>query len=150
MQIFTDRSYAALDFASCEATLVRPSDVLLRRQLDLDGLSEQEQDHIKQHLFDELLRLEQPAVEPRNAILDEQREFVAAVRSAGPVRVSGEQARAALDAAERVLDKIAAHRWTADVEGPMGPLAIPAPALLRGPHWPGSPRHAQAEQRKAG
>jgi predicted dehydrogenase len=72
-----------------------------------------------------LIRGQQPPVEipvePNNALLDEQRNFVAAIQGEAPVRVDGPQGRRALDVAERILAKIAAHRWDGSAAGRIGP-----------------------------
>jgi predicted dehydrogenase len=51
-------------------------------------------------------------VESTNAILEEQQDFLQAVRGGAPVRVDGRQACEALRVAERVLHSIHRHRWT--------------------------------------
>jgi predicted dehydrogenase len=150
MQIFAEQAYAAVDFARGEAMIVQPNELLLRRQLDVHQLSQQQQDRIKTGLFDELLQLKELPVPPQNAILEEQREFAAAIRSAGRVRVSGEEARKALHAAQQILAAIDQHRWTAEPNGPAGPRAIPIPSVVPAPHWPKSIPKPARQRRKAG
>jgi predicted dehydrogenase len=63
---------------------------------------------VRQTLFTEVLPMEELRFEKRNAILDEQHEFLDSIRTGRPPRVSGEQARDCLAVAERILACIAA------------------------------------------
>ncbi|WP_373525071.1 Gfo/Idh/MocA family protein [Nostoc sp.] len=150
MQIYAERAYAGVDFATGAAKIVRPNADVLARELDVHRLSPAEQMHVKENLFRELLVLEEIQVEKRNAILDEQHDFVISIRSGGEPRVPGRQARDALLVAHRILDQIAAHRWSGTPQGPTGPHALPTPSVLRGPHWTHATRESAIEKRKAG
>lgn len=150
MQIYAERAYAGIDFATRTAKIVRPSEQLLHREIDVHNLAAEQRERLKQNLFSELLPLEEVQVAERNAILDEQQDFVGSIRTGRQPRVPGWQARDAVAVAQRVLDQIAAHRWTASPSGPQGPLAEPAPTLLPGPHWKHASRDAAEDQRRAG
>ena len=65
---------------------------------------------MRQSLFTEILPLQQIHVEQRNAIQDEQREFVTCIRSGQRPRVCGVQARYCLDVAEQIQASIAAKQ----------------------------------------
>jgi hypothetical protein len=45
-----------------------------------------------------------------------------------------------------VLAEIDTHSWNGKAGGPSGPRAVPAAAILRGPHWD----HAMKPLREAG
>ena len=70
-------------------------------------------------------------LEPANAILDEQQDFVTSIRSKRDPRVTGEHGLRALEVVERILDAIAEHRWSQEAGGPVGPHALPRPAIAR-------------------
>jgi predicted dehydrogenase len=132
MSVFTPRSYASINFATHEATVVRPSDDVLRRELRIDELSAAERAYWKEHLFDELLvhtRHEPPAV---NAIQEEQRDFVAALRMGKNPRVDGAAGRDAVAVAEMILERIDEHAWDGTLAGRHGPLAMPALPIIAG------------------
>jgi predicted dehydrogenase len=132
MSVFTPRSYASIDFAAHEATVVRPSEDVLRRELRIDELSTAERAHWKEHLFDELLvhtRHEPPAV---NAIQEEQRDFVSALRTGKNPRVDGAAGRDAVAVAEMILERIEEHAWDGTLAGRHGPLAMPALPIIAG------------------
>lgn len=132
MSVFTPRSYAAINFATHEATVVRPSESILRRELRVDALSAAERAHWKEHLFDELLvhtQHEPPAV---NAIQEEQRDFLAAIRTGKNPRVDGAAGRDAVAVAEIILERIEEHAWDGAQAGRHGPFAMPALPIIAG------------------
>ena len=114
---------------------MRPSEAVLAGEIDVNALSPADKAHLKDHLFTDYLPTEELPVAESNALLEEQKQFVAAIRGAGCVSVSGRDGRRALDVAERILVEIAAHRWDGTADGQIGPrLEAPEP-ILRGPHW---------------
>lgn len=121
MQIYSDQGYSLIDFANRSAKLVTPSQRLLQGELDVNRLSAEEKNHLKENLFTELLPLAELDVEDSNAILEEQRDFVACIRTSRSPRVTGQHGRDALAVAEMILDRIALHSWNGAAEGPVGP-----------------------------
>ena len=148
MQVIARGEMATLDFAARQARIIRPREDIARGQFDLHALPASERAQMQSRLFSEYLPLEELAAPNTNALLEEQREFVAAIRQQSAVRVDGTQGRAALDVAERILVDIAAHRWEGTADGAVGPRHQTAEPFLRGPHWKQS-RPAVA-RRKAG
>ena len=59
----------------------------------------------------ELLVRSQRDAQPVNAIQEEQRDFVAAVRTGRPPRVDGAAGRDAIAVAEMILERIEEHAW---------------------------------------
>ena len=149
MQVWTPHGFASIDFATGQATLVHPSEAILDRQFEADTLSAQEQSHLKEHLFDEVLAKETIEAVQTNAIAEEQRDFVESIRSRRDPRVSGEQGRDALALAEQILRKIEEHLWDGNAGGRVGPRAMPTAAILRGPHW-NRAEPSDAQHREAG
>ena len=122
MSVFTAGGFAALDFASGNAVVVEPSTTIAEGRFDLAALSPAEREHYKQHLFEELLPMRQLSGVPCNAIAEEQHDFVRAIRTGSPVQVSGNDGLRALELAETILARIAAHRWDGHDRGRIGPL----------------------------
>jgi predicted dehydrogenase len=135
MQVWTDYGFCQIDFAARQASVVRPSEAVLRRELDVENLSAEAKTRLQESLPAEHLRPERLEVESRNALADEHEDFVHSIRSKTAPRVDGQQGREALAVAEQILDKIATHRWQGSAAGPIGPLASPPLPILRGPHW---------------
>ena len=144
MQVVTDRGYVGIDFGGSVARLVQPSADVLRRQVDVHGLSLSEREQLRQNLFTEVLPLKEIQVEKRNAILDEQNDFVRCILGGHSPRVTGQQARDCLAVAERILQSIAAKsdramRYAAPARqrtGHQSPQAAAAAATAGRRHTP--------------
>jgi len=147
MSVYAEAAFAKIDFGACQAKVVRPREDMLNRLLDVHSLPSEEQADIRENLFSKYLPLEEIQVERGNAILDEQQDFLTSIRSRRSPVVCGAQGKDAVAVAERILNKIAAHRWNGVEAGPIGPQATPATSVLRGPDWA---KVNEAPTRKAG
>lgn len=147
MSIFTSRGSASINFATFEATVVRPSDAVLRREFRADRLSADERAYWKENVFTELLVRSQRDAQPVNAIQEEQRDFVAAVRTGKTSRVDGSAGRDAVAVAEMILERIEEHAWDGASAGRHGPFAMPALPIIAGTRQMAPDRH---ERRRAG
>lgn len=147
MSIFTSRAAATIDFAAQEASLVRPREDVLRRKFHVDRLSFDERARYKEHLFDELLVRTHHAPAKGNAIDQEQRDFVACIRTGKTPRVDGAAGRDVVAVAELILARIAEHAWDGTAAGRHGPMAMPAlPIIPAADRWPPEP----SARRRAG
>jgi predicted dehydrogenase len=127
MEVWAPEGYAAADFHQHRLTLVQPTEELLRRppaQLSPQQLE----------TYVEKCELDCNVSGP-DQLTRELEEFVAAVRTGAPVRVTGEQGREALAVACRVVESLRSHRWDGSAAGPAGPWELPAPLgrLFRAP-----------------
>ena len=132
LHVYTDRAYALLDFAAGAAKIVRPDERLLRHELDVHQLPPAEKEHVRQHLFDDLLRLTELPIERRNAIQDEHDDFLTSIRAGHPPQVTGEDGRYALSVAATIVEKLSQHTWTDDLDH----ADAASPAVIRPPQWP--------------
>lgn len=107
MQVITDHGYVGVDFGGSTARLVQPSPDVLRKRLDVHRLSGPEREQFRQNLFTDVLPLKDIQVEKRNAILDEQHDFIRSIVQGRSPRVTGEQGRDCLAVAERILQSMA-------------------------------------------
>jgi predicted dehydrogenase len=135
MQVWGPQGFVDLDFGARTASVTRPSDALLRRELDVEKIPPAERAQLKERLFEDHLRQETLAVESRNALADELQDFTECIRELRSPRVNGEQGYQALAVADRVIAAIRNHSWEGTNDGQVGPLATAPPAILRGPHW---------------
>jgi predicted dehydrogenase len=147
MTIVTSRGSASLNFATHEATVVRPRDEVLRREFHIDKLSADQRAYWKEHLYDQLLHRTQHQARAVNAIQEEQRDFVRAVREGKTPRVDGVAGRDAVALAEMILERIDEHGWDGTPAGRHGPFAMPALPIVAGTMPPAIERH---ERRRAG
>jgi predicted dehydrogenase len=119
MDVWAPEGYAAADFHQRRLTLVQPTEELrsgppARQPPELFGA------------YLEKCELDCNVSGP-DQLTRELEEFVVAVRTGAPVRVTGEQGRDALAVACRVVESLRGHRWDGSVAGPAGPLDLPAP-----------------------
>ncbi|MBW8883465.1 MAG: Gfo/Idh/MocA family oxidoreductase [Planctomycetia bacterium] len=134
MHIISCQGTAAIDFAARKIKLMRISDAI-SSGTSFSDMEPAARTDLKDHLFTNYLPLEDLPVAESNPLLEEQHNFVAAIRGQSSVRVTGEHGRKALDVAERILAEVAAHRWQGAAAGATGPRYETRQAILRGPHW---------------
>jgi predicted dehydrogenase len=147
MSIFTSRGSASINFATHEATVVKPTEEVLRREFRADQLTADERAYWKEHVFDQLLVRTSRDSQPVNAIQEEQRDFVNAVRTGVAPRVDGAAGRDAIAVAELILERIEEHAWDGSTGGRHGALAMPALPIIAGSTHEAVEHH---ERRRAG
>jgi predicted dehydrogenase len=150
MDVWSHRAFASLDFTARTAAVIRPSNAILRRELDVERLSAADRDALRDKLLAEHLPVDQLSAEPRDAITAELEDFAASIRDGRAPQVTGEAGRDAVDVAERILAKIARHAWDGTPDGLVGPQVVPARQIIPGPHWGRKPTATPAERREAG
>jgi len=139
MHVYADNGYAGIDFGTASAKIVHPSEKVMRGEIDVLNLNAEQRQHLRDHLFTEYLPLEEVHVEDRNAILDEQHDFVISIRTGQVPQVTGQHGREALAVAERILEQITAQR-----------RLMRRSAAAPSPLWQLSPDGTSEQRRKAG
>ena len=86
---------------------------------------------LKERVFTDFLAQQQPAVESRNALQDELRDFIRAIRTGVPPRVDGRAGVAAVQLAAQVAASVDAHEWDGRGDGRIGPFAHPLHQPMR-------------------
>lgn len=150
MQVWSARSYATLDFATRHATVIRPSETLLKRQFQVDALSPEQVEYYKENLLKEHLprqEFEAPAVD---ALALEVQDFVDSVLTSRSPRVTGEHGHKAVEVAQQILDRIQTHAWAGTADGPVGPMAATRSHVVPAPHWHQTPSRAARARKEAG
>ncbi len=136
MSIFTSRCSALINFATQEASLVKPREEVLRRRFQVDRLTPEQRSHLKDHLFEDLLIRSEHEPIKINAIEEEQRDFIAAIRTGKTPRVDGGAGRDAVAVAGLILESIQEHAWDGSSAGRHGPFAMPAlPIVPAADRW---------------
>jgi predicted dehydrogenase len=127
MQVWSETGCVNLDFGSREVIHYAPSDRLLngRSVLEQARKPAADIDQLKAAIFTEYVRVEHPQVSAADALTAELSSFVECVGGGKQPLVDGRAALAAMRAAERVLQSIAAHRWNGAAAGPVGPFVMP-------------------------
>ncbi|MCC9609010.1 Gfo/Idh/MocA family oxidoreductase [Blastopirellula sp. JC732] len=130
MKVFHAGGFVQIDMGSRKLQSIQPDPRLAAGELDVHTLPQAEKDHIRQHLFESLLPLEEVELPPTNAIADEQADFVRAIETGSKPRVDGFAGRDAVIVAEMVAKCVERHVWHE------------AGRSLRGPHFTAMPQLA--------
>ena len=150
MQIWSPLGFAAIDFATRAATLVRPCDAVSGRKFEVDGLPAADRAAIKDKLFQDYLPIEKMQADASDQITAELLDFADSIRTGRAPRVSGEQGREALAVAEQILSAVEQHAWDGQPQGRRGPHFLPAPTAVPAPHFLRAPTKTAVERREAG
>jgi predicted dehydrogenase len=128
LRIWAPEGYAGVDFVHRKLSLVQPSDALRRNGLDMRSVDPARRAQLQSEVFGRHLEMYHTACSaPADQLTRELQDFVRAVRTGGPPRVTGEDGRAALALATRVLASVHQHQWDGTADGAVG-VAMPAPA----------------------
>jgi predicted dehydrogenase len=129
MHIWSPEGFIGVDFAKRKLTLIQPSAEVRRNGLNPARLDPARRALLKDEIFGRHLEMMERECHHGGAdqLTRELQHFVDCVRAGTRPRVSGEDGRAALALACRVLDSVAAHEWKGDAGGPAGPSNVPAP-----------------------
>jgi predicted dehydrogenase len=152
LQVYSEQAYAGIDLTTRTAKIVRPCEQIRERSLNVHSLSAAEQAQVRERLFTDYLPLEEVQVGERNAILDEQQDFIHSIRHLHEPQVTGEQGRDALAVAEAILASIAtrhehAPRPAAAETSSHAPAATASSHVLTGPHWHAMPKSTPQSRR---
>jgi predicted dehydrogenase len=150
LHVWSCRGLAALDLAARTVELVRPSAALARGEVDVERMTPEEQQGLRQTLLDEHLPRHSLVVDAGDPLTSELVDFVTSIRSGRAPRVSGQAGLDAITLAERILLQVQTHAWEGSPTGPVGPRIAAAPQILRGPHWHLKPSESPSELRRAG
>jgi predicted dehydrogenase len=137
MQVYTSQCCATVDFAARRASVVEPADSIMGRTFNEESLTPAQREHLREHLFTDLLKQRELPASEVNAIEEEQLDFATSIRTGAQPRVTGSDGQNALSLAHSILDQVAAHQWDGVTGSRQGPLAMPEqPSVLAGPdHW---------------
>lgn len=138
MQIFGTEGFASIDFATSKVSFVEVPAFMRNREVDFFALDEEQKQFVRETLFSRVLPQQEIEVERSNAILQEQADFIDAIRNGTSVRIPAEQGAKAVAVAQSVIDSIGSHCWAdgaATMTGPMPMLPVqkaggPIPAEL--------------------
>jgi predicted dehydrogenase len=128
MQIWAPEGFACVDFARRQLTFVQPSEQVRRYGLDPRTLDPASRAMLKDELFGRHLEVYSlDCSSGGDQLTCELQDFVHCAQTGRQPRVSGNDGRAALALASRILESIHTHPWEGHAAGPIGPAHIPAP-----------------------
>ncbi len=130
MHIVMPDGVLELDFASQRCWLERPNAERLAA-IKFEGLSPEQREVIKSSFFEEYLpRLTIPVTQ-RNALYDEQRDFLSSVRTGRPPRVSARDVRPVMVLVEQIEQQIARFAQRHRLKLPATRTQLVRPSLAR-------------------
>jgi predicted dehydrogenase len=122
MQIFGTDGFAKIDFTESKVTSVQVPSWMKNREVDFFNFNEEQMQFVRESLFESVLPKKEVTVERNNAILQEQADFIAAIRDDFQPRVTARQGMLALEVAQRVIDSISSHQWQSGSASSSGPM----------------------------
>jgi len=139
LRVWSSHSFASLDLGSREARIVSPSEAIQQRQLDVEQFDAAAKEAFRDDMYQRHLAIEDLRVEAYDQLTAELDDFADAVRRGRPPRVTGAQGAEAVSVAEQILASIESHAWDTSDSPRQGPLAMPRPKVIPGPHWSTKP-----------
>jgi predicted dehydrogenase len=128
MRVWASEGYLAADFMTKKLTMQQPTESLRRHGLQLSRLSDGERTRLKDELFTRYVQTcEVDCTRKTDQLTQELLDFTQSVRDRKSPRVTGEDGRAALALAERILESVRSHRWSGGLNGKVGPEEWPEP-----------------------
>lgn len=128
LRVWASEGYAGIDFVTKRLTLVQPSDELRKYGLSALQLDPARREKLKAEVFGKHMQsvdLDCNRVSQGDQLTNELKHFVQCVRTGKRPRVTGEDGRAALALADRIIQALQRHTWTGSPEGPKGPKQLP-------------------------
>ena len=93
MQVWCGGCHVNMDFATRTAMVAQPASNVRQGQFHIDKLSGEEKMHLKDHFFEDVIPIHRLEGGATNALLEEQRDFVGAIRSGRAPQVTGARPR---------------------------------------------------------
>ena len=127
MQIFGTSGFSQIDFTNSKVTTIVVPSWIRDRELDFFNLTNQQQDFIRESLFENVLKRKQVDVPRCNAIEAEHNDWINAIKAGTRPRIDARQGMEAVQIADGVLNSLNTHRWEQRNLAMTGPLAkLPA------------------------
>lgn len=130
-QIFGTEGYACVDLAESKVSFVKVPNWIKERRYDLLDITPEQQAFIRDNLFSKILPKSEIDVPKCNAILEEQKDWIAAISGERQPRVDVVQGAEAVAIADQVLESIASNEWNQPSTLPISglPSRIEAPLI---------------------
>lgn len=111
MQIFGTEGFAAVNMTDHSVRSIRYPRWLKQQSFDFQNASDEQKDFIKNNLFTQVLPIEEVQPPKVNAILEEQKQWIAHIATGSNLINTGQAAAQAVRIAARILDQIDSHDW---------------------------------------
>ena len=111
MQIFGTTGFASVDLANHTVKAIQIPSWMQGRQFDFLHTTPEQQAFVREKLFQEILKVDELQIEPVNAILCEQEDWLNAISNQSTPRISVQAGAEAVEIADRILNQISTHSW---------------------------------------
>lgn len=126
MQVWHENGCTNIDFADCQVTGFNPTNALRNGEhLSTTPTTIEERSRLMKTVFGRFIETSELPVESGDALTAELAEFIECCTASQRPSVSGEDGVAAIEAADLILQNIAAHCWDGTPAGRVGPLFAP-------------------------
>lgn len=132
MQIFGTAGFASIDLANSSLAVVQVPEEIRDRAVDFQRLDTAQQAEIRANLFQSVLPRSEITVEKKNAILEEQKDWLTSIRFGEQPKINAQAGTQAVEIAQQVLDSLNAHRWSQFDPATTGPLWLPTRQVKSG------------------
>ena len=123
MQIFGTDGFSQIDFTNSKVTTIVVPSWIRNREMDFFNLTSQQQDFIRESLFENVLKRQQVEVPRSNAIEAEHNDWIHAIRTGARPKIDARQGMEAVEIADGILNSLNTHRWEQRNLAMTGPLA---------------------------
>jgi len=123
MQIFGTDGFAQIDFTNSKVTTILVPSWIRNREVDFFNLTTEQQDFIRESLFENVLKRQQVEVPRCNAIEAEHKDWIHAIKTGARPKIDARQGMEAVEIADGVLNSLNTHRWEQRNLAMTGPLA---------------------------
>ncbi|MDG2385263.1 MAG: Gfo/Idh/MocA family oxidoreductase [Pirellulaceae bacterium] len=106
MNVFEEEQAVSIDMGARQASLMSRSSLVQDNSWNIYGLSSEDVDHYKEHVFDQLLPVRNIEVNENNPLLDEQQDFIDSIRQGRQPRVPGSDAVESVRMATDILEQM--------------------------------------------
>ena len=116
IRVFSEQAYLSLDY-------LKKTGLMVSKTANTDVIEKLREQHVRGEEFDlkkvdwtKMLNIQPLSIDDREPLQLEQEAFLQALRDGSRPQVSAEDAIAAMELAERIIQQIGAHRWLGDSE----------------------------------
>ena len=106
MNVYEEEQSVSMDMGARQASVMSRSSVVQHDSWSVYGLSSEDVDHYKAHVFEQLLPVQTITVNENNPLLDEQQDFIDSIQYGREPRVPGVDALESVRMATDILDQI--------------------------------------------
>lgn len=111
LRVWSGDGFVSVDFATRQATVLRPSASLASGEPDWDGVDRTKPEQVRDHVFGTLLKVDRSEAPAVDALTLELRDFIESIRHGRRPVVNGSDGVEAVRLAEAIQSRMRAREW---------------------------------------